>query len=397
MKRTNFVTRLVGILLFVAMALYLGVYLVRCLSNDLRTAPAVYVEMNDAASMSGVIVRDEEYVESSEQYLSVNAENGKALAKGDTIAVAYSSDEALQRAGQIRELELKAEYISSVLSGSSGSDSATQKESSINYAVEKLSAAAARHETDDIPTAALNVSAVVFENSSGVTQDDLSSIQDQITSLKQTSARDTNSITASESGLFATSTDGYEYLSEKDLSTLTPSGIDSLKDKAEAVPTDSIGKMVYSNAWYYAASMSVSDADKLKLNDWVSLDFGRYCSNPIKGCIISKSEAEGDKCVVVFRCTSYMSDMLAVRFADADIIFNTTSGLRVPKKACYTDDGGTYVYISTGIQAEKIYINVLQDMDDYYLVEKSGDDKALKENNDIIITSHKIYDGMLLN
>ena len=91
MKRTDALTKAVTALLFVAMLAYLGVYVIRSLSNDLRTAPAVYVSLTESASAAGIVVRNEQLITSSDQYLSVVAENGALLASGDTIAVAYNS------------------------------------------------------------------------------------------------------------------------------------------------------------------------------------------------------------------------------------------------------------------------------------------------------------------
>ena len=108
MKRTNLVAKLVSYLLFIAMVAYLGVYIVQALSKDIRTLPAVYLSLSDSINLTGAIIRDEEYIESNEQHLIVNSESGKMLAAGETVAVLYSSEAALERAGQIHELELSS-------------------------------------------------------------------------------------------------------------------------------------------------------------------------------------------------------------------------------------------------------------------------------------------------
>ena len=126
MKRTNLVTKIVSILLFVAIAAYMGLYLIHSLSRDIRTAPAVRLSVEESTLMNGIIVRDEQYIESDEQYLSICAENGKMVAIGDAIAIAYESEEALARAGRIHELELEKQYILSALSGGSSDNSASK-------------------------------------------------------------------------------------------------------------------------------------------------------------------------------------------------------------------------------------------------------------------------------
>lgn len=397
MKRTNLVTKIVSVLLFAALVAYMGVYLVHSLLKDIRTAPAVHLSVEESALMTGIIVRDEQYIESNEQYLSISAEDGKMLSEGGTIAVAYKSEEALARAGRIHELELEQQYIRSALSGGSSDNSVAKKDSSIKYAVTHLAAAAARHETDTLYSATLNLSALVLDNEGiAATEADLTTVQNELLSLKQSAEKDTKTLTATESGLFCSSVDGYEHITYGDITNLTPDKLKSLSDSSQDVSESVRGKLVSSASWYYAAVMKQEDADRLTVGSYTGLDFGRYYSDPVSASVISISSPSDGECVVVFRSISALAEMLTVRFADAEIVYDSYEGLRVPKEACYVDDDGTYVYTVTGVQAEKRYINIIKDMDNYYLVEISFSEKALEENNDIILTSHDIYDGMLL-
>ena len=94
--------------------------------------------------------------------------------------------------------------------------------------------------------------------------------------------------------------------------------------------------------------------------------------------------------------------MLTVRFADAQIIRETDQGLRVPKAACYSETGDDgvithYVFISEGGRAAKKTVNITQDMGDYYLAEISNAENYLRVDNDILVTSKSLTDGMLLD
>lgn len=401
MKRTNLVTKIVAVLLFIATASYIGFYTLSSLSGGYRTAPAVLVEIDKSVSMTGVIVRDELCVESEEHYLSISAENGEMLAVGDPIAVAYSSEEALARASEIRKLELQEEYIKSVLDGSS-TDSVSKKDSNIKLAITRLASAAARHKTDELASASLSLSALVLDQSTiKATAVDLTTVQNKISSLKQSASKDTKTLVATESGLFCSSADGYEFLTLDNVEGTSPSELEKLTETPQEVSASVRGKMVYSNAWYYAAAMSVEDAAALEVGSYEALDFGRYCSQAINALVVSIGSAEDDRCVAVFRCTRAMSEMLAIRFADATIVRDTVEGLRVPKEGCYVEQGEngdslTYVYISEGGRAAKKYVSITQDMGDYYLAEISYKDGYLRADNDIILTSREIYDGMLL-
>lgn len=412
LKRTNFVTNLISLLLFGAMLLYLGVYLIRSMSNDIRTAPAVYVELTDSAAATGMIVRDETLVVSGESYLSLIAETGRLLAAGETIAVAYSSEDALSRAGKIRELELQRQYILAALSDDHTGATVSQKDAAIKRAVTELSAAAARHSSEDLSAASITLASLVMEDPEvHTTEVDLSLVTDQLNQLRQTASSDTIPIKASSPGVFFSAADGFEYVSPERVKDISPSSLREMTDSPQSTPEDVIGKLADPLEWYYAALVSRETAERLKAGETATLDFGRYCAELLQATVISVKMDE-DEAAVVFRCTSAAADMLAVRNASASILFGITSGIRVPTEAIYaeeveqTDAAGQtitvekkYVFTVTGLQAEKKYINIVWESEDYCLAEPadSADAAALREGNDIILTKRDIQDGMLLD
>ena len=223
MKRTNTVTKLVSLLLFIAMAAYIGVYAIRSVSSDIRTAPAVFVELTETTAVTGMVFRDETLVDSGEQYLGINAENGQLLASGDVIAVSYSGEDALERAGRIRELELQRQYILSALDDDATGSTASKRESSVRSAITALSAAAARHESDDLASASITLSSLVMDNPDiNTTEADLNLVTEELNRLKQVAAADTAAIRAVKPGLFFSSTDGYEYISPEKIKGIDP-------------------------------------------------------------------------------------------------------------------------------------------------------------------------------
>jgi len=411
MKRTNLVTNLISLLLFGAVMTYLGVYIVRSFSGDVRTAPAVYVELTDAATASGMVVRDEALISSGESYISISAENGQLVAAGETVAVAYSGEEALRRAGEIRELELKKQYILSALAESSAGTELKGRDEAIRSAVTRLSSASARHETEDIPSAAISLASLVMDDPDiSVSESELNAVNDELNRLRQSSSSDTTPITAASQGLFFSLTDGFEYISPASLEGVNPQKLRELMNSPKPAEGPVIGKLADPLEWYFAAIIPSEGAQKLKIGDTATLDFGRYQREPLKASVWSVNAGTGEA-VVIFRFTSAAADMLAVRSASADVVFGTISGLRVPKDAVYEEQGTEkdangaeqpvtlrYVYTVTGLQAEKKYIKTIWEDEDYYLAEPldPNSSAALREGNDIILTGKEIYDGMIL-
>lgn len=410
MKRTNFVTNLISLLLFAAVAAYLGVYIVRSVSSDVRTAPAVYVELTDAASAAGILVRSETLISSGEPYLSVTAENGQLVAAGETVAVAYSGEDALERAGRIRDLELQRQYILSSMAENGTGTEVSHRDESIKKSVAELAAAAAHHETEDIFEATVTLASFVLDNPDiQTTEADLRAVDDELARLRQTASADTTAVTAAAQGLFSSAADGFEHITPQSVDGIGPRELRGLMESPQSVDGSVVGKLADPLEWYFAALVSIDAAERFKVGDTAYLDFGRYQSEPLRASVWSVN-GMGEEAVVVFRFTSAAAEMLSVRNASAKIVFGSVSGIRVPKEAVYeeqveeTVDGAAqlvtkkYVYTVTGLQAEKKYVKVVWEDEDYCLTEPADPNSsaALREGNDVILTGKEIYDGMLL-
>jgi len=397
MKRTDMTTKIVSLLLFGAMLAYLGTYIVRSLSSHIQTAPAIFVSIEENGAAAGIIVRNESLIQSDEKYLSIVVENGRAVSKGEPLAVAYSGEDALSRASQIQELKLKKQYISSVLSGSNSVDNLSSRDSSIESAITSLTSAAARRETDTLSSASASLSSLVIQNSNiSATQADLDSVNSQLSKLEQSALQDTVALTAGFSGLYSSSPDGYEYITPDMLSGIDPEKLQALEAAPQDIANDVHGKLSSSFEWFFASVVSESDAQKLEVGKTVKLDFGRYCSHTLDARIISISDSSNGERAVVFRCTEATAEMLCVRRATAEIVYDAHEGIRVPKEAVLTDEKGAYVYTVTGLQAEQKHIDIIWETDDYYIAAVSKEASGLRVGNEIILTTKGMSNGKVL-
>lgn len=399
MKRSNLTMKLVSILLFAAVVIYLGVYLTRSLSSDLRTAPAVYVSVEQTGSATGLIVRSEELLESSEENLSIEAESGSMVANGGLLAVAYGSAEALSRQSRIRELQLQQSYISSVLQGDTDGTDVSERDKAVKSAITELSAAAARKDAEAVASVSMELESLLLTTSqAGVTQADLDRVNQELASLWDSSSEDTTRIYAHSSGLFTAFADGYEALTPSSLDGLSPEKLQTMMDSQQTTPEDAFGKLVDPHEWYFAAVMSAEDASNLEQGSSIKLDFGRYCSKPVPSVVRSIGrENDNSECAVVFKCTEFTADLLPVRKVTADIVFSSIEGIRVPREAVSQDENGSYVYTVTGLQAEKKHIEVIWETEDYYLAQIDHSSEGLKSGNSIILNTDGLFDGKVIS
>ena len=105
MKKTDALIKVTSLLVFIALAAYLTVYIVHRAADPVQTALTVTASMSEAAPMSGLVIRNELLINSKEQYIDVTAADGAKVAAGQEVAVAYSSEEALERASRLRLLD----------------------------------------------------------------------------------------------------------------------------------------------------------------------------------------------------------------------------------------------------------------------------------------------------
>ena len=285
----------------------------------------------------------------------------------------------------------------SVLSEVDSSENLSKREDSIKDSVTELAASAARGETDRLTAAALSLGSLVMDNLNiETTEVDLRLVTEELNKLRQVSMRDTIAITANFSGLFSASPDGYEILSPASFIGVGPNTLRELIAEPQELTEDVQGKLVSPYEWYFVSVMTETDAARLTVDRSATLDFGRYSSKPLTATVISISPAEDGECAVVFRCTEATSEMLSVRRATAEVVFATRDGIRVPREAVRSDDKGPYIYTLTGLQAEKKYITIAWEADEYFLAAPSQDAASLRVGNEIILTSGDIYDGKLV-
>ena len=100
--------------------------------------------------------------------------------------------------------------------------------------------------------------------------------------------------------------------------------------------------------------------------------------------------------MVVFRSTESSSELLPVRFCEAQAVFGSKEGIRVPKEAVAKDKDGSYVFTKAGMKAEKKYIDILWEEEEFYLAAVSPEATSLRVGNEIFLSSKELYDGMLI-
>ena len=408
MKKTDLVTKIAAVLVFLALASYIGVYLWRAVKDPVITAPAVVTTVRTETVLSGIVVREETVLEADADFLSLSASEGARVSKGSAVAQTYNDSAAAERAERIRALELEIRQTESMLSGLVSAEEITERDNAIKAAASGLAAAVARHELPELEQQSLNLRSLLLPGGSDTaTAGDLAVKRAELERLCASAASDTEAVPAPASGIFSTVLDGYERLRPEDVRGILPSRLHELtEDGAEDTPAAAIGKLVGGNRWYFAAEIGEEEylalRETIKKGARVTVELGRYYGEPVSMRVEEVGRAEnGESRVLLLSCERALADTLAMRLVTATLVAESRTGIRVPKQALYTEmtEDGTvryYVFVRTGVKAEKKTVEILYEAESFYLAAVGTGAASLREGNEIIVSAGDLYDGKIM-
>ena len=338
MLRSDFLMKLMSVVLFIAVAAYIGVYIYHSASNKLETEAAVCYTLEESGAAEGYIVRCETVLTGDDGIVSLVAGEGEKVSSGQAVAVCYEGETALARASEIYALQLQ---IKEARAAKAASTALTASE--IDGCVLAFSEAVQHRDFDKLPDLTYSVKNYVFTGAGKITDEDLDALERRLDNLlgENTNAR---TVYAPVSGIFTSAVDGYENLTPDILGELTPSSFQSVFRPGQ-IATGALGKLVTDITWYYAAVMDEDAARKLEGRKTATLRFENTYYDELEMTIERVGEAVDGQCVVVFSAKRDMSDTVSLRALTAVVEFTAYTGLFVPEQAVYFDDGGRAVSV----------------------------------------------------
>ena len=212
--------------------------------------------------------------------------------------------------------------------------------------------------------------------------------------------------------MFSGLVDGYEsQLTPESVTQLTPSALQSLIDNPAGEDSTSLGKLITSDTWYFAANLPREAADRLKEGDRAVLRFSGELNRDVEMQVDRVGATEGEVTLVVFSCNRYLTLTTLLRHQTAELIFESWEGLRIPKEALrlvdFVQEAGddssappvtvtkTGVYAFVNGRSEFREVSVVHEGSDYYVVRPIG--RKILRNGDYIITEGTgLQDGLLI-
>ena len=392
MRRSDFYIKLVSIIVFAAVVVYVGVYLYQARTNPLRTVLAARASASESVPAEGWAVRDEQLISGGSGTAFITASDGQKIPAGGSVAVSYSSRSAAERSEKIRQLRLKLDALNGLLGGMTVSEASQATVTDLAYAVRTgnvadLASLKARTET--------YLFGDMITSSSQQIRDEIAQTERELESAAGLEGSGTAYITSPVSGIFTSVADGFERVSPADLNELTPEKLEDLFKKPDSIPAGTVGRVVTGLRWYFAAPLSDEDAALLHTNSYVNVEFSKTYSRTVRMRVEQIGNVEDGMRAVVLSSEDYMYDAASLRELSGEIIFDEITGIKVPREAIHIADGQTFVYVLVGLRAQRADCDILLEAQDFYIVEpKEG--SRLAEGVDIIVSSGDIFDGKVV-
>ena len=386
MKRSDLYIRVTTVVLFLAVASYIGVYIYKATINTYVTTPAINYSIEETISADGYIVRTEAALTDVGVAILPIVGEGEKVASGQAIAVEYMNREALETASDIRALKMK---VAQLESSDGGADESAGIES-----VMELSVAVQSGDLSNLEELILKVETNVF-TSSASSVSELPTLLARLEAL-ESRIKGVRTIYAPVSGTFSQVLDGFEHIDPSALSDAPPTKLGELF--SSPISLNGIGKLVTEFRWFFAAVLDSEDAAHLSAGQYILVRFSGAYNEALDMMVEGLGRREDGKCVVRLSSDRSIHQVVSLRYLRADIVTGVVSGIRVPKEAIHLDDDAvTFIYLQTGARAERVNVEILHEVGDAYLVRDGMETGSpLRAGSTIIVKANDLYDGKIV-
>lgn len=420
MKESTLVNKVIIGVICAAVILYFAVYLALGFKPDLVTTTAYAYSVDIGTEASALLVRDEQVISTTGQYVDILLDEGEKVSKGGQIALIHASQDSLETRQTIQSLEAEIQQLEYSLSTGTQATNSSKLDEEVISSMVAIRSLAASGDLSTLEDSALHLRTMVFQrdysygNTEAATQIKqlISDKQKQLDSLNASLSQVSQTITSPASGCFSGEVDGFESLiTPSMLSSLTMQQLNELLHKDVADPPAALGKVVTNNTWYLATLIDQPSVEGLLEGKTYKISF----SDDYYGMISMNLERlvmENDQTMAIFSTNTNLSDTTLLRQQTVDIIAQQVEGIRIPRQALrvntetVTDDQGNQsqvnsygVYTVVGTQAEWQEVKVAySDDDSFYLVQPVDETASsrLRAGDEVILNTTNITDGMVV-
>jgi len=408
MKNSSLTTKLVAVLLALAVLAYFGFQAWNYFTSPELTTAVYTYRAERVLALGGRVVRDEEVIDCSDPLVELTRAEGERVAKGQRVATVYQSADALESEREADALRAQLEQLKYAQNAARDAEAALRLDSEIESGIVALRAALANGSYTAAGSAAATLEATVLRREyayRGSTDlgDRIERLEGEIAAASRKAGSGSYAVTAPFAGSYSAVADGYE-------SVLTPAALADMSPSAfeQAAPvrvSSTVGKLIRGDRWYYAAVISESDAASISAGQSLELALSGV-DLPLPVTVESLSRPENGRRLLVVSGNRYLNFVSMLRAQSAELILERYTGLRVPKNALRVgEDQRLGVYCRIGRQAWFKPVELLYQGEDYCLVapgtiEATRDSDlifyTLRAGDEVVVSADNLYNGKVL-
>ncbi len=357
-----------------------------------KTQLAIMGEIENKISVTGYVIRDEAVlVPDNGQVISSVKTNGERVSVGELVATVYEAEVDYETRAKLSALNQQIEKLEELRQESNTSDSAGKFEAKIKTYVGNLIVKTHKSTSAGLYEATVQLEDAFSAKLASKSEDINSAIaqlKEEKNAIEQSTAGEKKNVYSTKAGVFMTTFDGYEGIFDyTKVKELTPS---KLKEADGVVAKQSSGsavKIADNFGWYFAANVDSKKITAEKPGNKVYLRLDEGSDTNIEVEIVSISPEEKGKCTMVLMGTSYEKQLFLKNKHKAEIILDSSRGLKVSKDAVKVVDGVKGVYIiKKGTYAFR-EVKILTSNDEYVVIERelSTDKPHLALYDEVIV------------
>lgn len=375
---------------------------------DVETVTAVTSMVYETVEAKALVVRDEHIISGSSNGVTVaSVGSGEKVGVGGNVAMVFSSEEDAKLYSAASDLQSQLDYYNEIESKAAGT--ATDVESldrdilaDVNSYIRTINS----NSYDSLQDCSDDLNEKLTRRQMMIGKDvdfsqAKSDLQQQLGSIDINACKPTGYVTADESGIFSSYTDGFEaavdYGSVTDLDAETLRGyIDSVNNTQ--TPQNSFGKLITSYEWYFCCVVSADDVKGISNGD--SLNVALKAGDDAYSCqVVSGADTDlgAEETVLILRCSEMNSRITSMRLEDIEIRYNEYKGFKVPSSAIHADsEGNKFVYALISNKVARRDGNIIYSTKDYAVFEYDPESSnSIRFYDQIITKGTDLHDGKI--
>jgi len=330
------------------------------------------------------------------------------VAKGGEIARVYQSEEAVNAARRIRELQNERDDLETVRKQTEAEALSPQTlAAQLDELYRGISAAAATGTPDEVEELRRRLTRLLnYKNTDTADTDTavyaqrISAIDAEIASLRSAVGKYTT-VKASDAGYFYSSGVGHVALAKKEVERLTCTQIDRLTEQGKSAAQQSSPMLVTGYTFYYVFNIPSIQAALLPAGS-LQMIFPGSDEKIVKAQIVASNKEGGEdsRTAVAVSVISGSENILGNGIFTAQIHVGQQTGLRVPRSALRTaevnGEEAAGVYVMVGPVMEFRRVEVLMADGDHVICENTGKNGWLELYDEVVVSGKHLSDDKVL-